>query len=71
MNHWQSNATRERTGCSKSWERECGGCGGTVSLDYARVFSDSQGTLHSCPQCTTQSEMQKSAGAGPEGDYNE
>lgn len=35
--------------------RECDGCGAKVTVQYHRVWSDTDGVLHGCPNCTPKS----------------
>ncbi|WP_443984576.1 DUF7563 family protein [Halorientalis marina] len=32
---------------------ECTTCGGHVSDGFVRVFGDGEGTVHACPNCST------------------
>jgi len=42
---------------------ECSNCGSHVTPDFARVFGDRDGAVHSCPQCATNAELQDGAAA--------
>jgi hypothetical protein len=48
-------------------QRECQGCGGHVTPNFARVFGDNYDVVHSCPRCATAaSRVRENSGARPD-----
>lgn len=47
----KNDGERNETDPTATATTECVGCGGYVTRDYHRVFSDNDGELHGCPEC--------------------
>lgn len=49
----------------------CNTCGSTVSASYERVYSDNEGVLHACPECSTERSRRSGSTATPPDEWSE
>ena len=54
---------------SRSPSRECLYCGAYVTDRYGRVFGDSEGRVHRCPECDSQRRLHLGSAAGKDVDW--